>query len=118
MSRLVTILGVIAAVAAAVFGLVSVLHPQAAIYVMLVGTAAAAAGKELLDPKALRQFGLTSLRRGLPARGSFTRRRKLKAAVGAFVLFGLLSLPNTARARPVLAALAETGAAIPQHSGG
>ncbi len=94
MSRLITVLGATTALAAAVTGLITAINPKAAIYVMLVGTAAAAVGKELLDPQALRRFSPTALRRGLPARGAFARGKSLKLV--AFALAASVALLTAA----------------------
>jgi hypothetical protein len=82
MSRLVTFLGVITAVAFAVAPELTQIDPHLARYVMLAGVAAAAAGKEL-DPRVLRQ--------GLPVRGLFASRKTLKA-VAVVALVGLLGM--------------------------
>jgi MFS superfamily sulfate permease-like transporter len=77
MSTIVTILGVITAVASAMASELSVINPRAGLYVMLLGVGAAAAGKAL-DPRALR--------RGIPRRGSFTRKRVKRFVLALCVL--------------------------------
>ncbi|MET0646394.1 MAG: hypothetical protein ABW208_07210 [Pyrinomonadaceae bacterium] len=81
MSPLVTLLGIITAVAFAVAPEMTQIDPTVARYVMLAGVAAAAAGRAL-DPR--------KLRRGISRRGSFARRKTLKV-VAVIALVGALA---------------------------
>jgi hypothetical protein len=76
-SRIITALGVITALAFAVAPDLAQINSNLARYMMLVGVAAAAAGRAL-DPRALKALDPRRLRRGLPRRGAFASRVRSK----------------------------------------
>ncbi|MET0646987.1 MAG: hypothetical protein ABW208_10230 [Pyrinomonadaceae bacterium] len=101
MSRLITVLGVITAVAFAVAPDLAAVNSTAARYAMLLGLAAAAAGKAL-GAQDVREAGarLRGLRSRFPRRGMYTSRKTLKlfAVVG---LSGLLIFNQACKSETV-----------------
>lgn len=98
MSRLVTLLGVVYAVALAVSPDLVAINPTVARYAMLVGLAAAAAGKALTAQDVREARGLLG---GFPRRGMYAARSKTLKTFALLALIGLLASSAACKAESV-----------------
>ncbi len=111
MSRIITLLGLLAAVASPLAEGLKLINPRAAVAVGVAGAVAAALGRALVEPQTLRRFNPAALRRGLPRRGSFAKlnRGRVKSWIAAAVLFlsSLTGLPPFTSAQALMPELVQ-----------